>query len=453
MIDQWNSNGWSHTELENIFQFVLGGDWGKDPTVDQDNDYSSALCIRGSEIKNWNVDKGNTAAIRLLKQSSIDKRQLIENDILLEISGGGPDQPVGRVVIIDKEVLDYEPTLPKVCTNFLRLIRLSPLVNSRFIYHYLDYFYHTGEVTKYQGGSNNLRNLKFKDYAKISIPLPPLPEQMRVVSKLDSLFHHLNTLKDQLEQVPKLLSDFRQQVLTQAVNGKLTEEWRGGGPLWRTERALECCEKVQSGGTPKKDGFSDSGIPFLKVYNIVNNEVNFDYRPQFVTDEAHNGKIKKSILYPGDVLMNIVGPPLNKIAIVPNNYEEWNLNQAITLFRPKEYLSNKFLYFFFCEGRSVRSVHNQTRGVVGQVNISLTQCRNFEIPIPSLEEQVEIVNRVEKLFAIADHIEANYQLLKEKTDKLPQAILNKAFKGELVPQDPNDEPASALLKRIKKEKK
>ncbi len=89
------------------------------------------------------------------------------------------------------------------------------------------------------------------------------------------------------------------------------------------------------------------------------------------------------------------------------------------------------MFYFFCEGFSVRSVFNETRGVVGQVNISLSQCRDFVIPVPSLEEQTEIVRRVEALFAKADAIEERYKSLKEKIEQLPQAILGKAFRGEL----------------------
>lgn len=317
-----------------------------------------------------------------------------------------------------------------------RVCRIIPNQKSlliKFLYYGLgDYLKKINENTS----STTVKHLSSKSIGEIPFPLPPLPEQQHIVAKLDALFGHLDVLREKLDRIPELLKNFRQQVLTQAVTGELTKEWRVGKELgeWNIEKASDCCHKVQSGGTPK-DGFREEGIPFLKVYNIVNNKVDFDYRQQFVTIEAHNSKIKKSILLPGDVLMNIVGPPLNKIAIVPEDFKEWNLNQAITLFRPKDYLNKIFLYYFFCEGASVRSVHNETRGVVGQVNISLSQCRNFEIPIPSIEEQEEIVKRVESLFSLADKIESQYQILKAKIDQLPQAILNKAFRGELVEQE------------------
>ena len=287
-----------------------------------------------------------------------------------------------------------------------------------------------------------LKNLKFN--------FPPLAEQQRIVAKLDTLFKHLNSLKQRLEHIPTLLKQFRQSVLTQAVTGKLTEEWREGKELgeWKYEKATECCEKVQSGGTPKGGNFSQSGIPFFKVYNIVNQKISFKYRPQYISKEIQNSQCKKSICYPNDVLMNIVGPPLNKVAIVPENFEECNINQAITLFRVKNHLKSKYLYYFLSEGSSVNSLVNETRGVVGQVNISLTQCREFQIPIPTIKEQTEIVHRVEALFAKADTIEAAYQNLKQQIDNLPQAILAKAFKGELVAQLPTDGDAKDLLKEI-----
>ncbi len=284
----------------------------------------------------------------------------------------------------------------------------------------------------------------------LKIPFPPLAEQERIVAKLDALFAQHEIMKKALDRIPQLLKNFRQQVLTQAVTGKLTEEWREGKDLeeWKIEKALDCCDKVQSGGTPKGSNFSLEGIPFLKVYNIVNNKIDFDSEPQFVSEEIHNTQIKKSIAYPGDVIMNIVGPPLNKVAIITDQYAEWNLNQAITIFRVGSSLDKKFLYYYFCEGSSVKSLGHDLRGVVGQANISLSQCRNFDIPIPPLAEQQEIVSRVESFFAKSDAIEAIYTNLKKKIDSLPQALLHKAFKGELVPQLPTDGDAKDLLAEI-----
>jgi len=331
------------------------------------------------------------------------------------------------------------------------VIRKNENVNSDYLYYILSSNIAYNQFVDLAKGST-VKNLNIQAVKKVKIPLPPLAEQQRIVAKLDALFGHLALVKTRLANIPQLLKNFRQAILTQAVTGKLTEQWREGKELgeWEEELAKDCCKKVQSGGTPRGGAFSDCGIPFFKVYNIVNQKISFDYRPQFVSNEMQNSQCKKSICYPDDVLMNIVGPPLNKVAIIPKEFLECNINQAITVFRPKAYLNNYFLYYFLREGSSVNSLVNETRGVVGQVNISLSQCREFVIPIPPIEEQTEIVRRVESLFAKADAIESKYKTLKVQIDNLPQALLAKAFKGELVEQLDTDGDAKDLLEEIKK---
>ena len=129
---------WAVTSLESLIVYVIGGDWGKAVDVAPD-EYSTAYCIRGSEFRNWIEDKGSTASLRAVKETSLLNRQLVENDILVEISGGGPEQPVGRTVLIDKECLSFQPDVPKIPTNFLRLTRPSNLVSSKYLNFYRNY--------------------------------------------------------------------------------------------------------------------------------------------------------------------------------------------------------------------------------------------------------------------------------------------------------------------------
>ena len=150
--------------------------------------------------------------------------------------------------------------------------------------------------------------------------------------------------------------------------------------------------------------------------------------------------------------MNIVGPPLGKIALVTDQFPEWNINQAIVVYRPHNFLNYMFLYYWLCSLEPIKETLKDTRGSAGQINISLTQARNIFIPIPPIEEQQEIVRRVEKLFALADSLEAKYQTAIERVEKIEQSGLAKAFRGELAERDPNDEPAEELLRRILDEK-
>ena len=153
------NNHWINIPLEDLTVHVIGGDWGKESDFIEDG-YEAVACIRGSEFKHWKIDFGRKAVIRKIKISSMKTRALLKGDILVEISGGGPEQPVGRTVLISDTVLKQH-NLPVVCTNFIRMMRLAPCINSVFVNRYLELFYLSGEVIKYQGGSNNRRNLKF----------------------------------------------------------------------------------------------------------------------------------------------------------------------------------------------------------------------------------------------------------------------------------------------------
>lgn len=298
------------------------------------------------------------------------------------------------------------------------------------------------------GNQLSMRNISQDKLKTLELHIAPLAEQRRIADKLDTVLTRVDAVQDRLARITPLLKRFRQSILAAATSGRLTVGWRGGRPSeWRYLRADEVCEKVQSGGTPKS-GFSANGIPFFKVYNIVNQAVDFEYRPQYVSKELHDGELRKSKIQPFDVLMNIVGPPLGKVAIVPEKYDESNINQAITLFRASSLIKPSWVYIVLCEGAPIRSVLTQTKGSVGQINISLSQCRAFEIPVPSLDEQTEIVRRVDLLMGYADRLEARLQAAQTAAERLTPALLAKAFRGELVPQDPNDEPAAELLRRL-----
>ncbi|WP_431792933.1 restriction endonuclease subunit S [Xanthomonas oryzae] len=280
--------------------------------------------------------------------------------------------------------------------------------------------------------------------------LPPLAEQKRIAQKLDALLAQVDTFKARIDAIPALLKRFRQSVINHGVSGSLALDQHASfdTTTWRNMRAEDVCTKVQSGGTPK-EGFTTEGIPFLKVYNIVDGIIEFEYRPQYIAADIHQGSCRKSITIPGDVLMNIVGPPLGKIAVVPQGVDEWNINQAITLFRPSESISSAWIHLVLLEGTNIRRVSQETKGSAGQVNISLSQCRDFVFPVPPTQIQDEIVRRVEQLFAYADQLEAKVAAAQQRIDALTQSLLAKAFRGELVPQDPGDEPASVLLERIR----
>ena len=214
---------------------------------------------------------------------------------------------------------------------------------------------------------------------------------------------------------------------------------------------LEDIAYVASGSTPDKTCFVENGVPYIKMYNLRNQKIDFAYHPQYITEEVHNGKLQRSRTEVGDLIMNIVGPPLGKLAIIPTTLPQANFNQAAVLIRPykfKEVLVS-YLKVYLEEMSEINSI--ATRGSAGQVNISLTQSQNMRIPIPPLNEVRRIIEEVSKYDILIDSLKQNITDIQNLIAYTKSKILDLAIHGKLVPQDPNDEPAIELLKRINPE--
>ncbi|TDL01961.1 hypothetical protein EI067_02825 [Mycobacterium paragordonae] len=269
------------------------------------------------------------------------------------------------------------------------------------------------------------------------IPIPPQEERARIIGAVRTAVDKQVSALPHVNAAARAIERFRQAVLAAACSGRLTADWRDDAGVgdWDIERAADVCDKVQSGGTPRS-GFTDEpGVPFLKVYNIVDQQVDFDHRPQYVPESVHRSVLKKSVAYPGDVIMNIVGPPLGKVAIIPDDFPEWNLNQAISIFRPGERILREWLYCYLRSGLFMDE-DLVTRGSAGQSNISLTQCRELQIPVPTIAEQEQLVHRIRELMNLADSLLARIDAASMRVDRTSQAVLAKAFRGELVLQEP-----------------
>ncbi len=312
--------------------------------------------------------------------------------------------------------------------------------------------------------------IKPKHILPLEINLPDIETQNKIVEKFESVETDIKKLNDEVAYQQTLLKQLRQSILQEAIEGKLTISWREKNPNiesatlllekikaekerlikekkikkqkalapidksevpfdipngWVWCRTNDLCFNISSGSTPNKSSFIDNGIPYLKVYNIRNQKIDLEYKPQYIKEEINNTKLKRSILYPTDVVMNIVGPPLGKIAIIPNTYPKWNCNQAIVYFKLVEPLIHKYLYNFLKSLSFLKYIH--FKGVAGQDNISITQSRSILIPLPPLEEQKQIVQKIETLFSICDKLEEQMNTSKKSAEMLMQSVLKEAF--------------------------
>ena len=333
-------------------------------------------------------------------------------------------------------ILGVDASTNQACAVAQPKNNIEPL----YLFHYLR-SQKQNFIDKGKGGAQpNISQAVIKGHP---IPLPPLPEQKRIVAKLDTLFAHLDQLKSRLQNIPILLKQFRQAVLTQAVTGKLTAK---GSEL--SDLTIEdLTDFIGSGVTPKggRDNYFKEGIPFIRSMNVYPDGLYLEDLA-YITIEMHN-EMSRTKIKERDVLLNITGASIGRATYVPIGFGEGNVNQHVCILRCNDRIIPEYLSIYINSNIGQAYIMGTQTGMTRQ-GLNYSQVRAMPVPIPNTKEQKEIVLKVESLLNVADRIEASYKTLQEKIDPLPQAILNKAFRGELVPQDNNEVPANDLLKSV-----
>jgi type I restriction enzyme, S subunit len=210
-------DGWRSTPLADLLLVSIGGVWGSgegESEVDVD-------VIRVTELKPHGVIDPSSAARRSITRKQLASRRLSAGDLLLEKSGGGPKTPVGRVGMVPS--LDVD----SVCANFMLLMRVDPeLANTRLLHLFLNFFHSDGRTVEFQTSTTNIRNIKTPDYLQVPIPVPPLPEQERIVEILEAHLSRLDAALAVADVVEERAGALRRSLLHAAFTGKLTEKWR-----------------------------------------------------------------------------------------------------------------------------------------------------------------------------------------------------------------------------------
>ena len=269
-----------------------------------------------------------------------------------------------------------------------------------------------------------------------------------------------------LETIPQLCDRFRQSVLAAAFRGDLTADWReknnaefseSNFPLtWKKEKLNNVVEGLKQGWSPKCENFPSSSDDVWGV--IKTSAVQSLY---FV--EGENKQLPSNLnprpeleLLEGDLLITRAGPRVRAgvTCLVSSVRPKLMICDKVYRFRAKELFVLPIYLAYFLNFPSTLSLIDKLKTGISESGVNLTQEKFLDIPLwlPPIEEQKQIVSLIEKYFKIIETIEKQHQQATEKLEKLNQSILSKAFRGELVPQDPNDEPASVLLERIRAER-
>jgi type I restriction enzyme S subunit len=319
-------------------------------------------------------------------------------------------------------------------------------INPKYLYWQLKYKWKIVNQKNQFGSATNY--IKMGNFTGYMLPMPPLNEQQRIANKLDQLLAQVDSIKSRIDNIPKILKRFRQSVLNAAVTGKLTEQWRGEDITnWKNIKLGEVGKGFNYGSSSKSK--KEGSIPVLRMGNIQNGKLNWNDLV-YTSDKK---EIEKYFLKKGDVLFNRTNSPelVGKTAIYQGEKPCIYAGYLIKV-QGNEKLNAEFLHIVLNSPIAIDYCQKVKTDGVSQSNINAKKLREFKFNLPPIEEQTEIVKRVESLFAFADQIEQRVKDAQARINNLTQSILAKAFRGELVPQDPNDEPASELLKRIQQER-
>ena len=348
----------------------------------------------------------------------------------------------------------------QIASTGFSVLRGESDISPKYLFYYSLTDQFINPLSKLQRGTS-YPAVRDSDVRAQPIPLPPLPEQHRIVAKIEELFTQLDAGVAALEKAKAQLRRYRQAVLKAAVEGELTREWREAHarelqpasidaddePLpqgWTWAKIGKICETT-SGGTPsrKQPSYFGGDIPWLKSGELENELVR--RAEEFITEEGLNNSSAK-IIPKGTLLVALYGATVGKLGILGIDAA---INQAIcAVFTPPE-LDSKYLFWFLLQYRN--ELLNARIGGA-QPNISQRILKRVQIPLPPLAEQRRIVEEVEQRLSVTDEMEKAVEQSLKRAERLRQSILKRAFEGKLVPQDPSDEPASVLLERIRVEK-
>lgn len=281
-------------------------------------------------------------------------------------------------------------------------------------------------------------------FKNLQLLLPPLNEQKRIVEKIESEFKKIDEGLEHLLKAKEQIKEYRQSVLKSAFEGKLykTSEWLNTV----LENIIDVNPKTDIPTIDLKDLVSF--LPMPSVYAETNK-----YDEELIQYE----KVKKGYtkFQNQDVLFAKITPCMEngKTCVVDNL--KFGVGFGSTEFHVLRSLGTiipKFIFYFVVQKSFRKQAQNVMTGAVGQRRVPADYLKNISINLPTLEEQKKIVEEIEKRFAVADEAEKVVEDSIEKAKQLKQSILKKAFEGRLVSQDPNDEPASKLLEKIKQER-
>lgn len=471
--------GWVWTNLENIIShdgIFKDGDWVE--SKDQDPNGEVRL-VQLADVGDGIYRNKSNRYLTLKKANELKCKFIEEGDILFARM---PD-PLGRACIFPG---DKKKCVTVVDVSIIRNGSKGP--NQLWFMYCINSPQFRNKVHSLQSGSTRKR-ISRKNLEKITFPLPPIAEQQRIVTKIEELFTNLDKGIEYLKTAQAELKITRQSVLKYAFEGKLTESWREENkdkiepasvllekikaerkkknkeaipklisnnnplpilpPTWEVVTTGCLFYYITSGSRNWKNFYSEEGAIFIRTQDIAKNKLSLENVAYVKLPSKIEGK--RSRVDKNDILIGITGH-VGKVALVDDYIGEAYVSQSVALVKLVLPEISKFVTLsLMADGFGKTQIDNMVYGM-GRPVLNLQNLRNIFVPLPPLAEQHKIVEEIERYYSIVDNMENAISQALEQSKVIRQSILKKAFEGKLVPQDPNDEPASVLLEKIKTEK-
>lgn len=424
-------SNWCWVRLGNITQIKGGKRIPKGTSLLKEN--TGYKYIRVTDMKNGTVLNDDIHYISKDIYNKISNYTISKNDIYITCAG-----TIGRVGIIPVEFdgANLTENADKIIIKHINKNLLVKVLSSYIVQKQIQEVITTGCQPK----------LAIKKIEQLKIPLPPINEQQRIVERIESLFAKLDRAKELIENTLAQFEQNKMAILHKAFTGELTAKWRKENNI-----DLSSWEKIKLGKVLLPMQTKKPTGQFFRYIDIdaIDNKRQIVKAPKLILTEKAPSRASRGV-ETGNILFSMVRPYLKNIAQIDSDLSDCIASTGFYVCRCKPELNSRFLYYLFIFDKTIDYLMQFMKGD-NSPSIRKDDLLNMKIDLPTIEEQQEIVNILDKLLAKYNKIKNLEQQL-EKIELLKKAILAKAFRGELGTNNPDEESAENLLKEILAEK-
>ena len=434
---------WCWTKAGNMVTLYRGVSYKKNDAHTEKGE-NDCLIMRGGNISEGGID--TEADNVYVNKDLVTQEQLVKKHDIIIVSSTGSTKVIGRAGI---SLMDYDDV---AFGAFLTLLRPVDYVSKSFVDYYFQSDLYRERIRSLASGVN-INNIRTEYITESPVPLPPLAEQQRIVDRIEYLFAKLDEAREKAQSVLDSFETRKAAILHKAFTGELTAKWREihslGMDSWKIDDVSNRFDVV--GGIQKKPSRvpKDNPVPYLAVANVFRNRIDLSEIRYF---EVFEGELEKLKLEKKDILVvegNGSGNEIGRCAM-------WNgelpvcihQNHIIRLRATNSDTLPEYVLYFLNSDAGKRIMRERAKTTAGLFNLSTGKIKTIPIPFAPIQEQLEITRILDSLLAKEHQANEAAESVLGQIDLLKKSILARAFRGELGTNDPTDEPAIELLKRI-----